>query len=74
MFERKSRDDGGELTSMTHREKDGDRAALGPLSTTARIANILEKNDSGLRSQEVSDLDDGLLNDLEFDDSLGQEI
>jgi hypothetical protein len=75
LFERKSRDDEGEMTSTTHREKDGDRAALGPSSTTASTMNRpKEDEDSGLCSRKVLDMDDGLLKDLDFDDRLSQEI
>lgn len=75
MLERKSRDDESKPTSTTHREKDSDRAALGPPSTTASIANRPGENGkSDSCSLEVSDVDDGLLKDLDFDDGLGQEI
>jgi hypothetical protein len=60
---------------MTHREKDGDRAALGPSSTTTSTTNTPEEDeDSGLCSRKTLDVDDGLLKDLDFDDGLSQEI
>jgi hypothetical protein len=79
LFERKSRDDEGESTTLTHREEDGGAAALGtPLataSTTSRLEEA-ETEDLGLSSRQVimGDVDDGLLKDLNFDDGLRQEI
>lgn len=74
LSEQKSRDDEGESSSMSRRENDGDRAALDPPLTTVSTTNTPEKNDLGLCAREMPDLDDGLLNDIEFDDSLSQEI
>ena len=47
---------------------------LDPPLTTVSTTNTPEKNDLGLCAREMPDLDDGLLNDIEFDDSLSQEI
>jgi hypothetical protein len=80
-FEQKSRDDEGEPTTLTHREEDGDAAALGTPPTTASITSRPEEaeaeaEDSGLSLRQVmmGDVDDGLLKDLNFDDGLSQEI
>jgi hypothetical protein len=74
-FERKSRDDEGEPTTLTHREEDGGAAALGTPLTTASTTSRLEEaetEDLGLSSRRVimGDMDDGLLKDLNFDDGL----
>jgi hypothetical protein len=78
-FERKSRDDEGEPTTLTHREEDGGAAALGTPSITASTTSRLEEaetEDLGLSSRQViiGDVDDGLSKDLNFDDGLSQEI
>lgn len=74
-FRRSSLDGEGEPSTTKHREEVGDRATLGPPSTTASTANRPEEDEnSRLCSREVLDVDDGLLKDLDFDDGLSQEI
>jgi hypothetical protein len=67
--------DDGEPSAMTHLEEDGDGVALCPPSTTASTRIHLEKDeDLGLCSCEVSDVDNGLSKDLDFEDGLSQGI
>jgi hypothetical protein len=63
-FERKSRDDEGESTTLTHREEDGGVAALGTPLATASTTSRLEEAETevlGLSSRQVimGDVDDG---------------
>jgi hypothetical protein len=78
-FERKSRDDEGEPTTLTYREEDGGVAALGAPPTIASTTNRLEEaeaEDLGPSSRQaiLGDVDNGLLKDLNHDDGLSQEI
>jgi hypothetical protein len=78
-FERKSRDDEGEPNTLTHREEDGDAAALGTPLTTASTTSRLEEaetEDLGLSSRQVivGDVDDGLSKDLNFNEGSSREV
>ncbi|KAM0714625.1 hypothetical protein Q7P37_009921 [Cladosporium fusiforme] len=76
--DRNSRDkEVGLIATVTERQEYGDTAVSGTPSTTTILMNRVEEaGDAAETSQKemMGKVDDGLFNDLDFDDSLSQEI